>query len=52
MVYGIASHDGLLYPTLRAEDHQIGIGTRGYSSFFEDAQYLGRGLGSHPHGIF
>src|SRR5215203_3625761 len=52
VVYGLAMHDGLLYRTLRAEDDQIGIGPRLYSSFFEHTQYLGWGLGSHSHGIF
>jgi hypothetical protein len=33
VVYGLASHDGLLYRTLRAENHQIGIGPPRYSSF-------------------
>jgi hypothetical protein len=52
MEYGLANHDGLLYHTLRAENHQIVIGPRRYSSVFEQTQYLGRGLRNHAHGIF
>src|SRR5215217_8465487 len=34
VVYDLASHEGLIYRILRAEDHQIGIGPRRYSSLF------------------